>query len=597
MVFATHRYHFVFLAFLVVFSAILFFQRNENVFSAGFSRKSHSPPRLSTTDTFANLFRPIKLSPTHPGYRDVNGHFIPGAPADEVIWTRPLGKKVLIVDIDTRMPTGENQIFNTEKKINWERLEYHDAGLVTGGISLHYLYAMIHGYDYMHYQALEMHDIHQTWIKPHVFKELLPDYQFVVFFDADSVVAHLEIPLEWMFNRWKITKNTMIAMPHDTEEWRNGNPISQDSTGIPVQNSGFVVLQNSSLTFDMLSAWAGCTTEERYKGCAVWKHEWSHEQRAFAEFIRHDPEFNVAPDGIVEIPCDDAMGWEGFKEQVESAGDAAYKVADCNGRLVRHYTLGKERLKEEGSGIVMQSLMEIVQKNIIKHQAATYKKEHDPTMVEDYDKDTDYDEIEKLNSAKMSDKNKDEAKKGLDKVLEGGKLKDNVEKLDDKPGKLDDKIDNAGDGDEEEEDEDEYEDEDETDTDELGRLKSIKEKLSQQNEAKKKELETWKKEQELKKQEDAFMKKQSELKEKEEELKQKEAVMKKNEEEQAKRKEEKAKEREDNKENAKENEKKMQEEEKEDDSSKNDDVEKKDSAKEKVKKKENRGETKQEFRA
>lgn len=393
MIFAAHRYHFIVIASLVIFSAFLFFQRNENVFPVSFSGKLHSTPKPDITDTFANLFRPIKLSPTHPGYRDASGRYISGAPANEAIWTRPLGKKLLIVDIDTRTPTGENQIFNTEKKINWEKLEYRDAGIVTGGISLHYLYAMIHGYDYMHYQALEMEDMHQTWIKPHVFKELLPDYEFVVFFDADSVVSHLEIPLEWMFNRWGITENTMIAMPHDTEEWRNGVAVSTDSTGLPVQNSGFVVLQNSSLTLDMLSAWADCPTEERYEGCGEWKDKWSHEQRAFAEYIRHDPAFNVSADSIVEIPCDDAMGWEGFKKEVESGKDD-HIISDCNGRLVRHYTLKKDQLKEEGTVIVMQSLMEILQKSIIKHQAATYKKEHDPTMVSDDDEDIDYDKIE-----------------------------------------------------------------------------------------------------------------------------------------------------------------------------------------------------------
>ncbi|KAF2850495.1 hypothetical protein T440DRAFT_396620, partial [Plenodomus tracheiphilus IPT5] len=349
-------------------------------------------PRPDTRDTFANLFRPIKLSPTHPGYRDAHGRYLSGAPADEATWTRPLGKKLLIVDIDTRRPTGDNQIFNTERKIDWENLQYEGAGLVTGGISSHYLYAMIHGYDYMHYQALEMDDIHQTWVKPHVFKELLPDYQFIVFLDADAVFSHLEIPLEWMFNRWGITENTMIAMPHDTEEFRDETPISVDSTGLPVLNSGFVVLQNHSLTLDMLSAWANCPTEERYEGCAEWKHNWSHEQRAFAEYIRHDPEFNVSADSIIGIPCDDAMGWPGFKDRMEMQGNIG--ISDCSGHLVRHYTLGKDELKDEGTKIIMQSLMEILQKNIIKHQAATYKTEYDPAMILDNDKDTDYDEIE-----------------------------------------------------------------------------------------------------------------------------------------------------------------------------------------------------------
>ncbi|KAI8938418.1 hypothetical protein NX059_004311 [Plenodomus lindquistii] len=409
MILAAHSYHFIILALLIVFSAFLFFHKNEIVFPASFSRTPHSSARPDISDTFANLFRTIRLSPTHPGYRDAHGKYTPGAPADEIIWTRPLGKRLLVVDIDTRRPTGDNQVFNTDSKINWETLEYQGAGLVTGGISWHYLYAMIHGYDYMHYQALDMEDLHQTWIKPHVFRELLPDYEFVVFFDADAMVSHLEIPLEWMFNRWKITENTMIAMPNDTEEIRDGKSISVDSTGLRVLNSGFVVLQNRNLTFDMLDAWASCTTEERYEGCAQWKHEWSHEQRAFSEYIRRDPEFNVSSDSIVGIPCDDAMGWPNFKQHM--AQKDGNDVSDCNGNFIRHYTLGKNKVKEEGSNIVMQSLMEIIQKNVIKHQAATYKKEFDPSIVLESDKDNDYDDIEKLNTGEIANKGKDEKKK------------------------------------------------------------------------------------------------------------------------------------------------------------------------------------------
>jgi len=63
---------------------------------------------------------------------------------------------------------------------------------------------MIHGYDYRHYHALDIPNHYSTWIKPHVLKEILPNYEFVVFLDADAVVSHLEVPLEWMFNRWGI---------------------------------------------------------------------------------------------------------------------------------------------------------------------------------------------------------------------------------------------------------------------------------------------------------------------------------------------------------------------------------------------------------
>lgn len=392
---------------MVVLTAFLFLSRNENTFPVRFSTVNY---RVSTPDTsasFANLFHPIKLGPTHSGYRDATGKYFPGAPPNATIWKKPLGKKLLVVDIDTRLPTGENQIFNTERKIDWEKLHYDGTGLVSGGIWSHYLYAMIHGYDYRHYHALDIPNHYSTWIKPHVLKEILPNYEFVVFLDADAVVSHLEVPLEWMFNRWGITKNTLIALAHDTEEYRNNEPISLDSLGVPVLNSGFIVIQNHNLTFEMLSAWANCTTEERYSGCARWKGEWSHEQRAFSEYIRHDPEFNTTSDSIIGIPCDDAMGFPGFKEQQEANGNKG--ISDCKGNFIRHYTSGKHTLKEEGTAIAMQAFMEIIQKNILKNQATTFQKERDPALVLPSEQDVELDD-----SVKHADVSNTESKSQAD---------------------------------------------------------------------------------------------------------------------------------------------------------------------------------------
>jgi hypothetical protein len=127
-------------------------------------------------------------------------------------WTKPLGKKILVVDIDTRVPTGNNQILNPDKKINWQELQNSGAGLTSHAISNHYLYAMIHGYDYKFFQALNIPGHYATWILPHILKELLPGYQVVIALDADVVVSHLEVPLEWMFNRWEIKVSSDLTL-------------------------------------------------------------------------------------------------------------------------------------------------------------------------------------------------------------------------------------------------------------------------------------------------------------------------------------------------------------------------------------------------
>lgn len=144
-----------------------------------------------------------------------------------------------------------------------------------------------------------MDGYHVTWILPHILASLLPDYDFVLALDSDVTATQMEVPLEWLFNRWNITSQTSIAMPWDTLEERPDTHqiLSQDSKGNQVLNTGFVLVQNLPFTFDMLQAWSECPTEKRYKGCGHWKKNWSHEQRAFSEFIRYD--FNPQGDNIV----------------------------------------------------------------------------------------------------------------------------------------------------------------------------------------------------------------------------------------------------------------------------------------------------------
>ncbi|KAH9881115.1 hypothetical protein J1614_001609 [Plenodomus biglobosus] len=325
-------------------------------------------PETNLRDTITSLFASIKHDPTSPDYVDASGKRYESR--TDPIWRKSLGKKVLIVDIDTRVPTDENQILNPAL-MDWENLDMHGGGLVSNAIMNHYLYAMIHGYDYKFYQAQHLEDRHDTWIMPHVFRELLPDYQFVVAMDADVTLPHLEVPLEWMLNRWGVHSHTSIAMPWDAEEFHNGTSISTDSKGLRVLNTGFVVAQNSRTTLDMLDAWRDCPSEERYAGCKHWAYEWSHEQRAFSEYIRYD--FNKTAETIVSIPCDDAVGWPGYQDDTKGYNPGG--MSDCNGRFVRHYTLGKDQAKVASSNSVMQALTDVIQKNLLKHQQDIWYKE------------------------------------------------------------------------------------------------------------------------------------------------------------------------------------------------------------------------------
>jgi len=375
---AAQRYYFAALAVILVFLSCSFFYFRD-VQPLGVHKKfADAPervhdqvpedrPKPSLRDTITSLFEEIKHDPTNLRYREPSGKWYS---ANNSFWQKPLGKRVLIVDIDTRVPNGDNQILNPVL-LDYEHLEPSGGGLVSNAIINHYMYAMIHGYDYKYYQAQHIPDHYDTWIMPHVFRELIPDYDFVVAMDADAIVSHLEVPLEWMFNRWGIHPHlTSMALPLDTEEMRGNISISRDSKYNRVLNTGFVVAQNSALTIELLEAWRDCTTETRYPGCAQWKQEWSHEQRAFSEYIRYD--FNRTPETIVPIPCDDAVGYPDFRSI-----NAGYNsdLSDCNGNFIRHYTIGKEKVKNAGAYTLVQSLSDVIQKSLLREKNTLWYKE------------------------------------------------------------------------------------------------------------------------------------------------------------------------------------------------------------------------------
>ncbi|KAK4235611.1 hypothetical protein C8A03DRAFT_36534 [Achaetomium macrosporum] len=314
--------------------------------------------RHGFSDIIYALYEPIKLPVTAQSYTDQRRTTFDNGGRD--YWKKPMGKDLLIVEIDTRNPNGENEIFSA-RKLNWEAVTASGSGLLTVSHINHFIYSQIHGYDYKFFHARKMTDHWDTWIKPHALLEVLRDYKFVVFIDADAIIQHLEVPMEFLFNRWNIAPNTSVAMPIDTQQVMKDTQenISTDSKGKVVLNSGVVVLQNLPYTHDIMQAWAECTTEKRYPGCGKWKRRWSHEQRAFSEYIRYD--FNPDGNNIVEIPCNDANGYPGLFPK-------AGIIDDCKGEFIRHYTLDKPAAKASTGDVLMQSMSELLQKNFATNQ-------------------------------------------------------------------------------------------------------------------------------------------------------------------------------------------------------------------------------------
>ncbi|KAF4978637.1 hypothetical protein FZEAL_5040 [Fusarium zealandicum] len=230
-------------------------------------------------------------------------------------WTDPLGKRLLILDVDTRLDDGPGSMMN-ESFLDSKTMTGR-----TGGMMNHYLYAMVHGYDYKFVRAPEYPDRHGTWVKVPMIKEALKTHDFVVFLDADAVFMYPEMPLEWLMNLWNITDTTLVAMANDPNSENN-----RDAKGKVMQNKGFVVAQQSERTQELFDNWDNCPTDVKYKGCKRWAHDWAHEQAAFANHVRYD--YN-STDEIGEIPCMDGNG-------SPYIGDKT-----CGGVFIRHHWFHK----------------------------------------------------------------------------------------------------------------------------------------------------------------------------------------------------------------------------------------------------------------
>lgn len=180
---------------------------------------------------------------------------------------------------------------------------------------------MIHGYDYKFIQSPSYTDRHQTWVKVPMIREALKTYDIVVFMDADAVFHYHHLPLEWLFNHWNITSETLIAMALDPDR-----DFNKDERGNVNLNTGFIIAQASKRTTEMFNIWEDCVTDETWENCSKWRYEWSHEQAAFSNFLRYE---YTQPNEVISLPCAEANG---YPSQAELG---------CTGEFVRHYWLDK----------------------------------------------------------------------------------------------------------------------------------------------------------------------------------------------------------------------------------------------------------------
>lgn len=314
----------------------------------------------STPDLIRALWAPLVVPITAPTFTTLGGIEKRLPAPEELVHTQPLGKRICILDVDTRDLDGDGSIF-WDKLPSWDKLGRPSAGYIS-----HYLYSAIHGYSYRFVRAPKYADRAPHWSKVIFTRELLKEYDMVVMLDYDTMFPSPELPLEWLLNYWKIGPDVLVAMAEDPNVDRNFDLRHRVNV-----NSGFIIAQASNNTQRLFKDWAECPSETRYKGCATWKDTVFHEQAAFSSHVRYDfldgYSIDTHPQYIRMLPCSEANG---IPEVTRLPGLTG---SDCVGQLVRHYWGRKDLTKREFNNNVMAGLTPLL--------ATAYR---DPNNVGDF---------------------------------------------------------------------------------------------------------------------------------------------------------------------------------------------------------------------
>lgn len=108
------------------------------------------------SDSFLRLFENIHHPIASPTYTDASGKVF-DVKEDAPWWHEPLRNQILIVDIDTRVPNGPNELWN-DKRLDWDAMKAKgDGGMVSASFMNHFLYCeccRLHGKNEEHLTLL-----------------------------------------------------------------------------------------------------------------------------------------------------------------------------------------------------------------------------------------------------------------------------------------------------------------------------------------------------------------------------------------------------------------------------------------------------------
>jgi hypothetical protein len=208
--------------------------------------------------------------------------------------------------------------------------------------------ALIHGYRYHFIHTHDYPDWNRSiyWSKvPAIGDMLHSGCQFVVTIDSDAIFKHLEIPLEWLLNRWNITPSTSFAMALDNYWEQN-----EDSYGLLNINAGFIVAQDLRRTHEILRQWHSCPDNEAmYPNCTKYSKDWPAEQGAWGDYMRRKYNDSMS---YKELNCTEANGYEGMG-------------TECHGIFVSHFTVGKDEVKSRVAQSLATSMFARLQKEMV----------------------------------------------------------------------------------------------------------------------------------------------------------------------------------------------------------------------------------------
>lgn len=110
---------------------------------AGGDHSYHSSNKASKLgEAFQTLYDAIRHPVPSPSYTDAYGNVFEIS-KEGPWWTKPLKKQILIVDIDTRVPDGSNELWN-QSRMNWETLNNDgDGGMISASQMNHFLYGTL----------------------------------------------------------------------------------------------------------------------------------------------------------------------------------------------------------------------------------------------------------------------------------------------------------------------------------------------------------------------------------------------------------------------------------------------------------------------